>query len=242
MNQEGEFDKKDQATLMEDIFNFMEFEQKVIFTPKPQCIVGLMGVKASKIECGKNHVLLLTQDSQLYSWGSNEVGQLGFSKKETQKKIEFLSYVQAEEGGPYSNNILGQDDSQKGFKPFNTQAKPGSGSPKPLMRRGSSGKLDDGSRSPKAMDSSLEQKENGSPGQSPNDSSNMSPNGDPGGSVSSVTFNINSQLDALKLGVTKQSKVVTKHYSGVPRNLTHILGKIESISCGDQNSFAIVKV
>ena len=63
MNAEDGTEKKDHATMMENIYNFMEFEQKVIFTPKPQCIVGLMGVKASKIECGKNHVLLLTQDS-----------------------------------------------------------------------------------------------------------------------------------------------------------------------------------
>ena len=63
MNAEDGTEKKDHATLMENIYNFMEFEQKIIFTPKPQCIVGLMGVKASKIECGKNHVLLLTQDS-----------------------------------------------------------------------------------------------------------------------------------------------------------------------------------
>ncbi len=57
-----------------------------------------------------------------------------------------------------------------------------------------------------------------------------------------ISLNIHNQLDQLQTGVTKQSKVVTKHFSGVPRQLKHILGKIESISCGDQNSFAIVKV
>lgn len=49
MNADDGTEKKDQATMMENIYNFMEFEQKVIFTPKPQCIVSLMGIKASKI-------------------------------------------------------------------------------------------------------------------------------------------------------------------------------------------------
>lgn len=39
-----------------------------------------------------------------------------------------------------------------------------------------------------------------------------------------------------------QTKSVKKHYSGVPIKLHNIEGKIENIACGDQNSFAIVKI
>ena len=41
---------------------------------------------------------------------------------------------------------------------------------------------------------------------------------------------------------TIQTKTVKKHYSGVPLKLHNIEGKIENIACGDQNSFAIVKI
>ena len=117
----------------------MEFESRTIFTPKPQCIVGLMGIKASKIVCGKDHVLLLTQDSELYSWGSNEVGQLGLSKKETEKRLEFVSYAQNDDRAPGAGS---QDDSGKGLKPFNTAgAKLGGGAPgSTILRPGAAGK------------------------------------------------------------------------------------------------------
>ena len=37
-------------------------------------------------------------------------------------------------------------------------------------------------------------------------------------------------------------KQVKKHFCGVPSKHSSIQGKIESISCGDQTSFAIVKI
>ncbi|MFN9941204.1 MAG: RCC1-like domain-containing protein [bacterium] len=33
--------------------------------------------------CGLEHVLLLSQEGQLYTWGSNKKGQLGSSIKDT---------------------------------------------------------------------------------------------------------------------------------------------------------------
>ena len=36
--------------------------------------------------------MFLTADRELYSWGSNEFGQIGISKKYSQKKIEFFTF------------------------------------------------------------------------------------------------------------------------------------------------------
>ena len=36
----------------ENIANMVEFDSKLVFTPKPQPILGLMGMRASKIVCG----------------------------------------------------------------------------------------------------------------------------------------------------------------------------------------------
>jgi hypothetical protein len=61
-------------TDVESMTNLIEFENKVVFTPKPQPIIGLMGMKASKIVCGRDHVLAMTESREVYSWGSNERG------------------------------------------------------------------------------------------------------------------------------------------------------------------------
>jgi len=78
--------------------DLIEFESKYVFTPKPQPVVRLMGEKASTIVCGKSHVLMLTSEGQLYTWGSNGRGQLGLSRKDTEKRVEWTSY-QTEESG-----------------------------------------------------------------------------------------------------------------------------------------------
>ena len=33
-----------------------------------------------------------------------------------------------------------------------------------------------------------------------------------------------------------------KHYVGVPQKVESILGEIETVKCGDYNSFAVVKI
>ena len=45
---------------IEKLKNLMEFESRTIFTVKPQPVVTLMGTELSKIECGQDHVLVLT--------------------------------------------------------------------------------------------------------------------------------------------------------------------------------------
>ena len=81
---------------LEKLRNLVEFDKKIIFTPKPQPVVTLLDVKTSKISCGKDHVLLLTTDRELYSWGANDVGQLGINKKQTEKTIEYYTFQNEE--------------------------------------------------------------------------------------------------------------------------------------------------
>lgn len=52
----------------------------------------LLDIKANKIECGTEHVLFLTADRELYTWGANDCGQLGINKRLSQKIIEFYSF------------------------------------------------------------------------------------------------------------------------------------------------------
>ena len=46
--------------------------------PTPQPISFPKAIKISKIACGESHVLALTTQGVLFSWGSCEQGQLGF--------------------------------------------------------------------------------------------------------------------------------------------------------------------
>lgn len=61
----------------------VEFDSKYVFTPVPQPVVSLLGVKMNKVAMGQNHVLALSSDLHCYSWGSNSQGQLGMSKAQT---------------------------------------------------------------------------------------------------------------------------------------------------------------
>ena len=61
----------------ENQMSMIEFDSKRLFTPNPQPILSLLGVKISKVLCGKDHVLALTDQREVYAWGSNDQGQLG---------------------------------------------------------------------------------------------------------------------------------------------------------------------
>jgi alpha-tubulin suppressor-like RCC1 family protein len=54
--------------------------------------VSLLGTKLTKIISGKDHVLAMNEERELYAWGSNEKGQLGIDAKLTTKEIEFVSF------------------------------------------------------------------------------------------------------------------------------------------------------
>lgn len=68
------------ALKKEQTANKLEFDSKYLFTPCPQPVISLLGVQCSKVVCGQEHVLLMTNDKKLYSWGSNEHSQLGIDK------------------------------------------------------------------------------------------------------------------------------------------------------------------
>ena len=44
----------------------------------------LIGVSVSKVVCGKNHVLALTEDHQVFAWGNGKYGKLGLNSEESQ--------------------------------------------------------------------------------------------------------------------------------------------------------------
>jgi alpha-tubulin suppressor-like RCC1 family protein len=57
-------------------------------SPFPRCVDALISsadptqrLYVSQISCGQDHTLVLTQFGQVYSWGSNNRGQLGIGKK-----------------------------------------------------------------------------------------------------------------------------------------------------------------
>ena len=74
----------------------LEFEKQLIFTPCPQPIITLLGQKINRIQCGKDHVLALTDSREVYVWGSNSKGQLGLNKQLTEKQIELVDFVYEE--------------------------------------------------------------------------------------------------------------------------------------------------
>ncbi|XP_049645846.1 probable E3 ubiquitin-protein ligase HERC6 [Suncus etruscus] len=61
-----------------------EFKERV---DTPMKIKSLSGIKIIQISCGDHHSLALSEDSQLFSWGSNSHGQLGLGKEFSSQKI-----------------------------------------------------------------------------------------------------------------------------------------------------------
>lgn len=47
----------------------------------PIRISNFNGIKVVKLACGYSHVLALTDEGTMYSWGSNSHGQLGIGNK-----------------------------------------------------------------------------------------------------------------------------------------------------------------
>lgn len=58
----------------------------------PQLISGLEGKTISQIVSSGNSSFLLTQDGKLYSWGANNLGQLGLSDNNNRHSPQFVSY------------------------------------------------------------------------------------------------------------------------------------------------------
>ena len=47
----------------------------------PTLILSLSGIKIRTLACGDRHAFAVTESGQVYAWGSNQFGQLGFGRK-----------------------------------------------------------------------------------------------------------------------------------------------------------------
>jgi Regulator of chromosome condensation (RCC1) repeat len=75
-------------------------------------VVNLSGQKVINLACGDNHVLALTSNCQVYSWGSNEYGQLGHGDCESRvdpKLIELSPIVRISAGSDFSFALVKKD-------------------------------------------------------------------------------------------------------------------------------------
>ena len=63
----------------------------------PTKVEALAGEKVIKVACGKNFTVALTASGNVYTWGNNDLGQLGITKvdrcKETPTRITSLSNI-----------------------------------------------------------------------------------------------------------------------------------------------------
>ncbi|XP_065346571.1 RCC1 and BTB domain-containing protein 2-like [Cloeon dipterum] len=59
----------------------------------PRKVPGLEGITITRIVCGANHVLALSSDGKVYSWGWNEYGQLGNETKENSHRPTLMSGI-----------------------------------------------------------------------------------------------------------------------------------------------------
>ncbi|XP_075057981.1 putative E3 ubiquitin-protein ligase HERC6 isoform X2 [Mixophyes fleayi] len=85
-------------------------------TPIPRKITGLSDIKIIQISCGHYHTVALSDDSSVFSWGKNDVGQLGLGKQITNhaspqlvKSLNGVPLVQVTAGGSqsFALSILG---------------------------------------------------------------------------------------------------------------------------------------
>ncbi|XP_063773158.1 probable E3 ubiquitin-protein ligase HERC6 isoform X2 [Pseudophryne corroboree] len=78
-------------------------------TPSPRRITGLSDIKIIQISCGHYHTIALSEDSNVFSWGKNDVGQLGLGNQiadhASPQLVKFLKgvpLVQVTAGGSQS--------------------------------------------------------------------------------------------------------------------------------------------
>jgi len=48
----------------------------IVLSRSPKNVEALLGKRVKDIALGLKHVLALTDDNQIYGWGSNELGQV----------------------------------------------------------------------------------------------------------------------------------------------------------------------
>nr|DBA28769.1 TPA: hypothetical protein GDO54_009072 [Pyxicephalus adspersus] len=77
--------------------------------PIPRRITGLSDIKIIQVACGHYHTVALSEDSSIYSWGKNDVGQLGLgiqasnhASPQLVKSLRGVPLVQITAGGSQS--------------------------------------------------------------------------------------------------------------------------------------------
>lgn len=76
----------------QQVEDLLDFDQRSLFTIRPQPIVSLLGKTFSQICLGKEHCIAVTEEGEMYAWGSNSRGQLGIPVKSTEKTVDFVSF------------------------------------------------------------------------------------------------------------------------------------------------------
>lgn len=78
-------------------------------SPIPRKIAGLSDIRIIQISCGHFHTVALSEDSNVFSWGKNDVGQLGLGKQlpnqaspQLVKYLKGVPLVQVSAGGSQS--------------------------------------------------------------------------------------------------------------------------------------------
>ncbi|XP_075716835.1 putative E3 ubiquitin-protein ligase HERC6 isoform X2 [Rhinoderma darwinii] len=78
-------------------------------SPIPRKITGLSSVRIIQISCGHFHTVALSEDSNVFSWGKNDTGQLGLGKEipnqaspQLVKSLKGVPLVQVSAGGSQS--------------------------------------------------------------------------------------------------------------------------------------------
>ncbi|XP_073447024.1 probable E3 ubiquitin-protein ligase HERC6 [Dendrobates tinctorius] len=78
-------------------------------SPIPRKITGLSDIRIIQISCGHFHTVALSEDSNVFSWGKNDVGQLGLGKQvpnqaspQLVKSLKGVPLVQVSAGGSQS--------------------------------------------------------------------------------------------------------------------------------------------
>ncbi|XP_071362163.1 probable E3 ubiquitin-protein ligase HERC3 [Trachinotus anak] len=73
---------------------------------RPRLVAELLGAKVTKIACGRNHTLVLTDSKKVYSFGCREQGQLGHGD-ESHPSVPLPVQLPQESGdGPKTRNIF----------------------------------------------------------------------------------------------------------------------------------------
>eukprot|EP01132_Coremiostelium_polycephalum_P004737 gene4737-5913_t len=112
-NNSNQIDEQDQQT--DNSKNNKEEEHEVKYLPDPDLLVYPMPPlknekKAVKLSCGYEHVAVITDDGELFTWGNNINGQLGHGleigkSQSTPKRVDFFgsrSLVMVECGGEHT--------------------------------------------------------------------------------------------------------------------------------------------